>query len=471
MGSRRNRDGDLLVLTFDILGIVLSFVLAMMIRYSSATMEYFSSLYMSTLFILILGYIGVHETSNKTKNVFKRGFGEEGFSILKDQIKLLAVLVIYLYVTKQGGNYSRLFVGIFLIINYLITYVLRSYLKVYMLAYYKKSTASNKVLLITTSDRASSIIRKIRQEHEWSILISNIAIVDKDMVGKSIEGILVLGSSTNLLEIVRLNVVDEVFIDLPYRADYNLNEAILEFEKMGVKVHVNIEMNPMFSFKEKRVENFAGQQVITFSTGIFDSKQEIMKRLVDIIGGLVGVIITAMITLILAPIIKLDSKGPVFFSQTRVGKNGRKFKIYKFRSMCTDAEKRKKDLMDKNQMQGLMFKMDNDPRITKVGKFIRKTSLDEFPQFLNVLKGDMSLVGTRPPTLDEFEQYESRHKRRLSLKPGLTGLWQVSGRSDIDNFEEVVRLDLEYIDNWTIGLDIRLILRTVRVVVMGNGSR
>ncbi len=139
--------------------------------------------------------------------------------------------------------------------------------------------------------------------------------------------------------------------------------------------------------------------------------------------------------------------------------------------MCTDAEKRKKDLMDKNQMQGLMFKMDNDPRITKVGRFIRKTSLDEFPQFLNVLKGDMSLVGTRPPTLDEFEQYESRHKRRLSLKPGLTGLWQVSGRSDIDNFEEVVRLDLEYIDNWSIGLDIRLILRTVRVVVMGNGSR
>jgi len=190
MGSKRNRDGDLLVLTFDILAIVISFVLAMMIRYSSATMEYFSSLYMSTLFILILGYIGIHETSNKTKNVFKRGFGEEGFSILKDQFKLLAVLVIYLYVTKQGGDYSRLFVGIFLIINYLVTYVLRSYLKVYMLAYYKKSTSSNKVLLITTSDRATDIIRKIRQEHEWSILISNIAIVDKDMVGKSIEGIL-----------------------------------------------------------------------------------------------------------------------------------------------------------------------------------------------------------------------------------------------------------------------------------------
>ncbi|MFV0341464.1 MAG: sugar transferase, partial [Anaerocolumna sp.] len=270
---------------------------------------------------------------------------------------------------------------------------------------------------------------------------------------------------------VRLNVVDEVFINLPYSSEYSLNEAILEFEKMGVSVHVNIEMNPMFSFKEKSVENFAGQQVITFSTGIFDSKQELLKRLLDVIGGLAGVIITGMITLFLAPMIKLDSKGPVFFSQIRIGKNGRKFKIYKFRSMCTDAEKRKKDLMDKNEMQGLMFKMDNDPRITKVGKFIRKTSLDEFPQFLNVLKGDMSLVGTRPPTADEFEQYESRHKRRLSLKPGLTGLWQVSGRSDIGNFEEVVRLDLEYIDNWSIGLDVRLILRTAKVVMLGVGSK
>jgi lipopolysaccharide/colanic/teichoic acid biosynthesis glycosyltransferase len=161
----------------------------------------------------------------------------------------------------------------------------------------------------------------------------------------------------------------------------------------------------------------------------------------------------------------------VFFSQIRVGKNGRKFKIYKFRSMCKDAEQRKKALEDQNEVNGLMFKMTNDPRVTKVGKFIRKTSLDEFPQFFNVLIGDMSLVGTRPPTEDEFIQYEGRHKKRLSLKPGLTGLWQVSGRSNVNEFEEVIKMDIEYIDQWSMLLDVKLILKTIMVMFTGRGSR
>ena len=139
--------------------------------------------------------------------------------------------------------------------------------------------------------------------------------------------------------------------------------------------------------------------------------------------------------------------------------------------MYVDAEERKKELMEKNEMDGLMFKMTEDPRITKVGKFIRKTSIDELPQFFNVLKGDMSLIGTRPPTIDEFEQYQSHHKRRLSIKPGITGMWQVSGRSDIQDFEEIVRLDCEYIDNWSPALDIKILFKTVKVVLMGSGAK
>ena len=168
--------------------------------------------------------------------------------------------------------------------------------------------------------------------------------------------------------------------------------------------------------------------------------------------------------------IKLESPGPLFFSQKRVGRNGRIFKIYKFRSMYADAEERKKELMEQNEMDGLMFKMTDDPRITKIGKFIRKTSLDELPQFWNVLKGDMSLVGTRPPTVDEFEKYESHHKRRLSMKPGITGKWQVSGRSDIQDFEEVVKLDCEYIDEWSPFLDIQILFKTVGVVLTHKGA-
>ena len=191
----------------------------------------------------------------------------------------------------------------------------------------------------------------------------------------------------------------------------------------------------------------------------------------DIAGGLVGMLITLIFFPFVAIAIKADSPGPVLFSQVRIGRNGRRFKIYKFRSMYMDAEERKKELEKQNEMQGLMFKMENDPRITRVGKFIRKTSIDELPQFYNVLKGDMSLVGTRPPTEDEFEKYNQYYRRRISMTPGLTGLWQVSGRSEIDNFDDVVKYDLQYIDNWSLTLDIRILLRTVYVVVAGRGSK
>ncbi len=211
--------------------------------------------------------------------------------------------------------------------------------------------------------------------------------------------------------------------------------------------------------------------MITYSRFKASVKKLMVKRLFDIIGGIVGLILTGIITIFLAPAIKIDSPGPVFFSQTRVGKNGRRFKIYKFRSMYKDAEARLKDLESKNEVSGLMFKMDDDPRVTKVGKFIRKTSLDEFPQFLNVLKGDMSLVGTRPPTEKEFEQYNEHYRRRLSMTPGLTGMWQVSGRSDITDFDEVVKLDLSYIDHWSLSLDFKILLKTVAVVFRHKGAK
>ena len=196
-----------------------------------------------------------------------------------------------------------------------------------------------------------------------------------------------------------------------------------------------------------------------------------MKRLLDLVGALVGCVFLGILTVIVGPMIKLESPGPIFFAQKRVGRNGRIFKMYKFRSMYADAEERKKELMAQNEMNGLMFKMENDPRITKTGAFLRKTSLDEFPQFINILKGDMSLVGTRPPTLDEFAQYSPYHKKRLSFRPGLTGIWQVSGRSDITDFEEIVKLDVEYIDNWSFWLDIKILLKTFLEVFTQKGAR
>ena len=175
--------------------------------------------------------------------------------------------------------------------------------------------------------------------------------------------------------------------------------------------------------------------------------------------------------LVFAPAIKMQSPGPVLFSQQRVGKNGRIFRIYKIRSMYMDAEERKSDLMARNEMEGLMFKMTDDPRIFPIGHFIRKYSIDELPQFWNVLKGEMSLVGTRPPTVDEVEHYQLHHRGRLGIKPGLTGMWQVSGRNDITDFEQVVALDTRYISEWSLSLDLKILFRTIQVVLSGDGSK
>ena len=241
---------------------------------------------------------------------------------------------------------------------------------------------------------------------------------------------------------------------------------------MGITVHRALPESFDNGWK-KRVENIGGYTVITDSIEPAGPAEAALKRLADIVGGLAGCVITGILFLFAAPAIYINSPGPIFFSQTRIGKNGRKFKIYKFRSMYMDAEERKKELMKQNKVKdGMMFKMDNDPRIIKgIGNFIRKTSIDEFPQFFNVLKGDMSLVGTRPPTVDEWEKYEKHHRVRMAIKPGLTGMWQVSGRSSITDFEEVVALDLKYIREWSIGLDIRILLKTVKIVLTGSGSQ
>lgn len=193
-----------------------------------------------------------------------------------------------------------------------------------------------------------------------------------------------------------------------------------------------------------------------------------IKRAIDIIGALVGLGITAVLFLPVALALKLDSPGPIFFRQTRVGLRGQQFTIWKFRSMVADAERLKSQVA--NQASGHFFKNDADPRITRVGGFLRKTSLDEFPQFWNVLKGDMSLVGTRPPTIDEVENYEPHHWRRLNVKPGLTGEWQVRGRSSVKDFEDVVRLDIEYQEKWSVFYDLQIIYRTVAVVLLRRGA-
>jgi exopolysaccharide biosynthesis polyprenyl glycosylphosphotransferase len=209
---------------------------------------------------------------------------------------------------------------------------------------------------------------------------------------------------------------------------------------------------------------------LTFYSKTLDAQQLFLKRIVDIFGSLVGFGFMLFLLPFVALGIKIESPGPIFYSQDRVGESGRTFRIWKFRTMFLDADLHKSRLAEQNDMSGAMFKIKDDPRITCVGKILRMTSLDELPQFWNVLKGEMSLIGTRPPTPDEVEQYENWHRRRISIKPGITGLWQVSGRNKVENFDDVVKLDLQYIDSWSPGLDTRILLKTVWVVLARKGS-
>ncbi|MDO8611190.1 MAG: sugar transferase, partial [bacterium] len=265
----------------------------------------------------------------------------------------------------------------------------------------------------------------------------------------------VLGKLADLENILINNVVDEVIFALPKTYLNEVEKYVFICEEMGLTVRMILNL---YDLKHSKMHlcSIGTLPMVTFHTVTLNSVSLLIKRIIDIFGSIIGLIITAVFCPLVALAIKLDSPGPIFFTQERVGLNGRLFRLYKFRSMCEDAECVKASLASQNQIAGdFMFKIKNDPRVTRVGSFLRKTSIDEFPQFMNVLKGEMSLVGTRPPTTDEVKKYVNSHRRRISIKPGITGLWQISGRSNIKNFEDVVSLDTKYIDQWSISGDIK----------------
>lgn len=401
------------------------------------------------------------------KHIIRRGYFEELKKTVLQITTVIIVIFTYLFLTKSSADYSRVvFVQMWFLGN-ILTYIMRWFWKMYLRKKMTDVQHLQKMVVVSVLENAEKIVKEFEKKEYQEFYVSGIILLD-DMEQTQIAGVPVIGYGTEGVEALQKDIVDEVFVD-GNRRNIDVKNILFACEEMGITTHYNLGRNLKTTGKVI-VEEFAGHTVLTSSIKFADQRQVFVKRLMDIVGGMVGLLLTGILTVILAPIIYIQSPGPIFFSQQRVGRNGRIFTIYKFRSMYPDAEERKKGLMKENKMQGLMFKMDNDPRIIPIGKFIRKTSLDEFPQFFNVLKGDMSLVGTRPPTVDEYRQYQRRHMVRLATKPGLTGLWQVSGRSDIVDFEEVVALDKKYIEKWNIGMDLRILCQTVKVVMTGKGS-
>lgn len=420
--------------------------------------------------VTLFAYVVVVVLFNYNADIMRRGKFAELKAVFRMNVLLAAAVAMISFARHDQMLMSRGISYITIMINGLLMYIVHILLKQYLLKVHKNKSSVSQMLLITTSDRAESILKSVAKEREWTKRITGVIIIDDEIIGQKICGVPVVASYEDMLEYARKQIVDEVFISVPYDTGTSLRNIIMEFEDMGAKVHLTVEVLNQFKDFKTVLDTMGDIPVISFYTNYYDYREMAVKRLMDIVGALVGIVITVIVTIFLAPILLIESPGPLIFKQKRVGRNGRYFYMYKFRSMYMDAEERKVELMKQNEMDGLMFKMENDPRVTKVGRFIRKTSIDEFPQFFNVLKGDMSLVGTRPPTLDEFVQYKSYHKRRLSAKPGITGLWQVSGRNDIDNFEDVVKLDLEYIDNWSLGLDVKILVKTVGAVFKHTGK-
>ena len=411
----------------------------------------------------------------------KRGYYRNFVVTLNHAVMVGALAILYLFMLQQGQDFSRLTLVLTVVIYLVLTYLVRELWKKF-LRKKMEDGGERKLLIITSEDVAEQVVENMQENNYARYTLAGVAVIDADWTGKDIHGVPVVANEETAPMYVCQEWIDEVLIVvsevLPYPAD-----LIEKLTETGVTVHLNLAKVSNVTGKKQFVEKVGNYTVLTTSINYASTRQLMLKRLMDIAGGLVGCILTGIICIFVGPAIYIASPGPIFFAQERVGKNGKKFKMYKFRSMYMDAEERKAELMKDNKLgDGKMFKLDFDPRVignkilpdgthkTGIGDFIRRTSLDEFPQFYNVLRGDMSIIGTRPPLISETNLYELHHRARLAIKPGITGMWQVSGRSDITDFEEVVRLDKEYIENWNIGMDIKILFKTVLVVFKKDGS-
>jgi len=333
---------------------------------------------------------------------------------------------------------------------------------------HKKGYHQVNLLIVGTGKRAQEFIRVVNSHADWGLKIVGLIDDEHGLFGKAVEGYRVLGRLQDIPFIISRIVVDRVIFVVPRLWLHRIEGAILACEKLGVPTAISLDLYNL-RIASTQQTNFDGFPLLEFETFVAKPWQLFMKRIMDISIGLFALLFFSPIILISAVFIKILSPGPIFFKQTRIGVGGRKFTLYKFRSMVAGAEKIRRNLLGQNEMDGPVFKIHKDPRITSIGRVLRRTSIDELPQLINVLKGDMSIVGPRPPLPIEVEMYEAWQRRRLSLKPGITCIWQVSGRNKI-TFERWMEMDLEYIDNWSLFLDIKIMIRTFFVVLTGYGA-
>jgi len=477
-------------IVIDFFAIELSYLLSVMwYHFSFGKALYFGNVYRQQSLILFVCLVASFTVGQPYKNILKRDKWQELSATIKHAVNMAIMDIFLMYIMKDATSTSRLTFAVTWIIYILLETSLRlSWKRLIRRRILSHESSRKQIIVLTTRDRVEYIkkyldVYLLRDFDVCAVFLADF--IENQDSGLTIHHAAISGNPDSMVDYAVHNWVDEVILDIPNNKE--LSENIEQkFYDMGITTHhtiaiVNSPDDDLFG-NPTYVEKMGNYIVLTHRPREIAPIQITLKRILDIIGGIIGSFFAVIIMIIVGPIIKIKAPGPIIFSQVRVGKNGKTFKMYKIRSMYVDAEEKKAELMMKNKMNGLMFKMDDDPRIIGsekkdrngnpkgIGNFIRKTSLDEFPQFFNVLKGEMSLVGTRPPTVDEWEKYSPQHRKRLSIKPGITGLWQISGRSQITEFDEVVKLDSEYIDTWTVSMDIRIILKTIGKVMMKEGA-
>jgi exopolysaccharide biosynthesis polyprenyl glycosylphosphotransferase len=395
------------------------------------------------------------------------GFWKELWQIVK-ALALASLFLGFAVFALKFHFVSRIFIFLFTASDLVFLLVARRFIRDLILAANRKIERYQRILIVGTGERAVSLVQNIEKHKDLGFRILGFLSTGAEAPTLKIPAASMMGKAADLSALLEREVVDEVLFAVGQEELKNMEDLFLLCEERGITARLAVNFFPHVIAKT-HLEELEGVPLLTFSTTPKNELLLLIRRILDFLGSLSLISIFSPLLLLMSLLIRLEGPGPIIYRQVRCGLNGRKFILFKFRSMIPGAEAQRDRLTSHNMMNGPVFKMKNDPRVTRVGRVLRKTSMDELPQLFNVLKGDMSFVGPRPPIPEEVEKYEGWQRRRLSMKPGITGLWQVSGRNQID-FKDWMKLDLQYIDNWSLWLDVKILLKTIPVVLFGKGA-
>ena len=410
----------------------------------------------------MLSYFGAYVEPNRTT------LGGYSWAIIKTVVITIGLLLSLLFFLRIQ-YVSRHVILIFAVAESVLLFLIRAGSIYFFKCQVKSGTRILRVLIVGTRGRAQELVRALQKQMVWGIKVVGFVDPDPSCMGQEILGVPVIGTVENMHECLKNNVIDEVIIAIPRSLLDDAEPIVIACEEEGIRLRF---MADVFNVQVARVSlsEVQGIPLLTMEPVSRDQRELVAKRMFDLFCTILALPLLVPIFLVVALIIKMDSPGPVFFVQQRVGLRKRVFPMFKFRSMRVDAEEKLKEIEHLNEADGPNFKITNDPRVTRVGGFLRKTSIDELPQLINVLRGEMSLVGPRPMSLRDVDLFDRGiQRKRFSVQPGLTCIWQISGRSNLP-FEKWLELDLEYITNWSFWLDLKILLKTIPAVLWSKGA-